>query len=437
MLTSNEGDDVAQLRKDLAKSTQLVVDTTFTGLQRHVVTIAGSISKAVSDAKKQIAALTDILIRSAQDSLDASRQDSLRFLGKSLELQFASHESSMRSYLDARSSNVMEVLRSAKGRFSICTDCEERSSFDERLADFKDLADSLVSGFHDTTVETAEERRDLLADALDAARDSLLDVRDDLVDHRLSDIDAWRYEVSRLVLSSAFASHNAYRGRDNGLLQQSYAPSVMYRHSSGMSIQGSTYWMKDEGNRWDNFQLTGGYEFRFSEVVGGSLSYTHFWFNDSSKSELSVFTDNAQGGFTFDWPVLSVGALGSISFGTASEFTLTTSISHSFEIPLTLYNRVTVSPSFSWVLGQQNSELTSLLTTKAKGRRAGVITSAQTKSTITFSILDYELSIPATIELGPVTIAPSATYIIPFNVLDASTRKSFINLELGIFLTIR
>jgi hypothetical protein len=126
-----------------------------------------------------------------------------------------------------------------------------------------------------------------------------------------------------------------------------------------------------------------------------------------------------------------------MSFGKASEFTLTTSLSHNFEIPLSLYNRITITPSFSWVLGQQNSELTTLLTTKAKGKKAAVTTSTQTKTSSTFSVLDYEFSVPATIELGPVTLAPSATYIVPLNVVDASTRKSFVNLEFSIFLTIR
>jgi hypothetical protein len=366
ILTRNEGDDIVHLRQAFAKSIQLVIDTTAKGLRSHVETLTSSISRTVYDATRRLAVMTDSLVVSAQDSLDAPRQDSLRFLGKSLGRQFASHESSAKEFLDSRFSLLLEDLLKAKGMFSMCPDCENRSDFEERLADFKDSADSLVSGFRDTTSAVTEERRDLLADAFETARDSLLDVRDALVDSRLSDIEVWRYGVSRLVLSSAYASHNSYRGRDNGLVQQSLAPSVTYRHSSGLSIQASTYWINDAGNRWDNFQLTGGYELRLSDVIVGSLSYTHFWFSDSSKSELSVFTDNVQGGFSFDWPAVSIAALGSMNFGTASEFTLTTSISHGFEIPLSLYNKVTFSPSFSWVLGQQNSDLTTLLTTKAK-----------------------------------------------------------------------
>jgi hypothetical protein len=409
---TNERSDIVQLQSVLAKSTQFVVDTTVIGLRKHVETLV-----------------------SAKDTLDASRQDSLRVFGKSFELQFASHESSTRQFMDSRFSRLLQDLLKAKGVFSACKDCENRPDFEERLTDFRDYADSLVSDCHDALSTIAEERRDILADAFESARDSVRDIRDGLFDNRLGDIEVWRYGVSRLVLSSAYASHSSYRGRDNGLVDQSLSPSVTYRHSSGLSIQTSTYWQNNAGNRWDNFQLTGGYEFRISDVIGGSLSYSHFWFNDSSRSELSVFTDNTQAGFSFDWPVVSIAALGSMNFGTASEFTLTTSIAHNLEIPLSLYNKVTITPSLAWVLGQQNSELTTLLTTKAKGKKA--VTTTQTKATSSFGILDYEISLPVTFELGPFTLVPSATYIVPLNVVDASTTKSFINLEFSISLTIR
>jgi hypothetical protein len=436
-LTKNENDDILRLRQDLLKSTQFVVDTTLKGLRNHVETLATSSSGAIHNAGKRLAVLADSLVSSAQDSLNASRQDSLRTLSTVLFAKLAPHESSTRHLLDTRLSVFTGDLLRARKSFADCPDCESRSDFLERLADFRDFTDSLLAEFHETASSLMEERSDFFADAFDTALDSLRDMRDGLVDNRLGEIEVWRYGASRFVLSSAYASHNAYRGRDNGLLQQSVAPSVIYRHSSGLSLQVSTYWLDDAENQWDNFQLTGGYEFRLSEVVGGSLSYTHFWFNDSSTSELSVFTDNAQAGFSFDWPMISIAALGSMNVGTATEFTLTTSISHDFEIPLSLYNKITICPSFSWVLGQQNSDLTTLLTTKAKRKKATATTSTQTKTTSSFSVLDYEVSVPATIELGPVTLAPSATYIIPLNVVDASTRTSFVNLEFSIFLTFR
>ena len=339
--------------------------------------------------------------------------------------------------LALRLSAFAEELVRAKRSFSDCPGCESRTDFQGRLADFKEYADSLISAFQDSSSALTDERRDVLSDSFEGACDSLSGRRDGFIDNRLGDIDTWRFGLSRLAISFAYASHSSYRGRDNGLLQQAFSPSVAYRHSSGLSLQASTSWLDATTSRWDNIQLTGGYDFRFSGVAGGSLSYTHFWFSDSSRSELSVFTDNALCELSFDWPLLSIDMLGSMNFGKASEFSLTTAISHAFEIPLNLYNRITINPTLSWFIGQQNSELTTLLTTKANGKRAVAVTTIKTLATSTFSVLDYEISLPATIEIGPVTVAPSATYIIPLNVVDASTRKSFVNLECSLFLTIR
>ena len=436
-LAGNEADDVVRLRQALAKSTQLVVDTTVKGMRDHVESVANSASRAANNAGTYIAGLTDSLILSAHDSLDVQRRDSLHALGESLRLQLVGHELSTRQALDLNLACIHDELLKARGAYSLCTNCESRSEFDEKLADFRDLADSVVSGFHDSTSAIAEVRADLFADALETAIDSLHDSRDRLIDNRLNDIEVWRYSVSRVVLSSSYGSHTSYRGRDNGLLQQSVAPSVTYRHSSGLSLQTAASWLHSTENRWDNVQVSGGYDFRLGGIVGGSLSYTHFWFNDSSKSELSVFTDNAQAGISFDWSAVSIAVLGSLNFGKASEFTLASSISHDFEIPLSLYNKVTISPAVTWTVGQQNSDLTTLLTTKAKGKKAVVTTSTQTKSTTTFSLLDYEFSLPAMIELGPVTLVPSATYIVPFNVVDASSKTSFWVLEFSVVLTIR
>ena len=428
---------MAQLRQSLAKSTQLVVDTTVKGMRNQVEFIANSVSRSAIKADIYIAVLTDSLILSAQDSLDKQRRDSLRTLGASLRLQFTGPESSVKQVLDRNLSRTHAELQKARVTYAVCTNCESRSEFEEKLADFRDFADSLVSGFHDSTSAIADVHADLLSDALDTAIDSLRDFRDGLIDNRLNDIEVWRYGVSRLVLSSSYASHSAYRGRDNGILQQSVGPSILYRHSSGFSLQAASSWLHGVQNRWDNVLVTGGYDFRLGSVVGGTLSYTHFWFSDSSKSEQSVFTDNAQAGISFDWPAVSVGVLGSMNFGKASEFTLAASVSHDFEIPLSLYDRITISPAVTWTLGQQNSDVTALLTTKAKGKKGAVTTSTQTKSISTFSLLDYEFSLPAIVELGPVTLVPSATYIVPFNVVDVSSKNPYVNIEFSLFFTIR
>jgi len=434
---STANDDVARLRNILNSSTRLVVDTTAEGLRRRTDALTDSASRSAERARSSLAWLTDSLIRSAQDSLDDSRKDTLQTLFRLLLDEVTRHETAAHSSLNQELSRMKQDLESARASYTVCANCGNRQDFEERLSDFREFADSVASAFFDTTASIADGHRDLMADAFDASADSLRDVRDNLIDNRLGDIDVWRYGLTRLVISSSYSSHNSYRGRDNGLLQHSIAPSVTFRHSSGVSIQASGSRLEGSAHRWDNFLLSGEYDFRLSGVTGGSFSYTHFWFSDSSTSVRSVFTDNAEAGLSFDWPAISIAALGSLNFGKATEFTAAATISHDFEIPFTLYDRALISPAVTWTIGQQNSNLTTLLTTKAKGKKATATTTTQTKAITTFGVLDYEFCVPVSIEVGPVTVVPSATYIVPLNVLGVSSKGSFVNLDIGLSITIR
>jgi hypothetical protein len=435
--TKNERDDVASLKQGLLHSTQQVVDTILQGHRKYLESLTTTTFTASKKFREQIALLVDSLVTAAQDSLDAPRRDSLRLTAASLAQQFSSHESLSNKLFLSTISTFTQTLTRARGEFSRCTECEGRADFEGRLADFRDFVDSLSSGFRDSATSLMEDRMDILNDTYENVRDSLLDFRDGLIDNRLGDIDFWRYNSTRLVISSGYANHNSYRGRDNGIVQQAYAPSVMFRHSSGLSLQASTCWLTNEAKSWDNFQLTAGYDVRIGEVVGASLGYTHFWFSDSSRSEISVFTDNAQAGLSFDWPAVSISALGSMNFGAANEITLISSISHDFVLLLSLYNQITIEPTLSAVIGQQNSKLTTLRTTKVKGKKGATITTSLSQTASSFSILDYEASLPVTIEVGPFTFVPSATYIIPFNVVGVSSKSPFFDIDVTISLTIR
>jgi hypothetical protein len=433
-LTRDVKSDTTRLHQQLFRSVHRHAEATVLGGGQIIDSLSGSTSAAISRARTHLNSIVDSLILAARDSLDAPRQDSLHLVGTLLAPRLTSIEPATRQLLATLHSVLAHELSEAGKRFSDCEECESNADFDGRFADFREFTDSLMSAFHDTTSSVIDNQRDLILDTHDTVRDSLLDARDYFIDNRLNDIDVRRYRATRFVVSSGYSTHNSYRGRDNGLVQQVYSPSVTFRHSSGLSLQASTYWLSETPKSWDDFQVMAGYDVRFNEIAGASLSYTHFWFSDSSRSQLSVFTDNAQVGISFDWPALSLAALGSMNFGKASEFTLTTSISHDFVIPLSLYNQITIEPTVSSVIGGQNSQLTTLRTTLLKRR---TIVTTQHSVTNSFGILDYEFSLPATIEIGPVSLAPTITYIIPFNIVDASSRKSFVDFDFSISLIFR
>lgn len=421
--------DAAQLRQRLARSVQHLADATVQLERRYVDSLAASTKLSVGKAQKHLDSFVDSLVISARDSLDAGRRDSLRLKVRSLQQELASAEGESRTLLNASLSRFIEQLSKGRKEFSVCSNCESESDFDDQLGYFKGVVDSLRENFRDETSSLMDEQTETLQDKYESLRDSLVDVRDNLIDRRLNEIDMERYRSSRFVISSGYSGHNSYRGRDNGLPQQMIAPSIEYRHSSGFSIAASTYWLDKTPKKWDEFQLSAGYEFNVSEVVGISFSYTHFWFSDSSRSAQSVFKNAVGAGLSLDWPVASFGANADLAMGTASEFTVATSVSHPFEIPLSLYNRIMVEPTLTAFIGEQNSDLTTLRIKRVKGKK---VVSTQTQVNNFFGILDYEVSLPVSIELAPVTLSPAVTYIIPLNVIDESTATGFLSFEFDI-----
>jgi hypothetical protein len=258
-----------------------------------------------------------------------------------------------------------------------------------------------------------------------------------LIDNRLDDIDYQRYFATRFVISTDYSSHLNYRGRDNGVSQQMLAPSLAFHHSSGFGVALSAALVDQTSNKLDDITLTANYEFFWGNILGVDLSYNHFWFNDSSKSAKSVFTNAVDASLTLNWPVLILGIDGGLAIGNASEFTLVTSASHPFEFPLTLYDKITIEPTLTAVIGEQNNTLTSLRAIKGpKGKKViGTQTTTQAKNM--FGILDYEASLPVTLEWGRVTIAPEFNYVMPVNVVDLSTKDPFVSFDLTVSIAIR
>ena len=417
-----------------SRSIQHVVDSTLHFERSFVDSLALSTTVHVGKASRELKSLTDSLIISAADSLDDSRKDSLRVVAGSLEQQMVSVEAETRKLLSGLLLNFTKQLDRGKTVYSPCDGCQSTEDFEAQLGNFRDVVDSLRGSFRDTASSLRDDQSETFRDRLESYRDSLVQVREDLIDHRLDEIDVQRYRASRFIVSTGYSSHNSYRGRDNSIPQQMILPTIEYRHSSGLSIAASTFWFDKTPKKWSDFLLSAGYNSTIGNVVDVSVSYTHFWFSDSSKTARSVFTDEASAGLSIDWPVLSLGTNASLDIGSANEFTLMTSASHSFEIPLSLYNRITIEPMVTATVGQQNSELTILRRKSAKGKK---VVGIQTQVNNSFGILDYEATLPVTIELGQVTLAPALTYIIPLNVVDQSTASGFFDFDLTISLSLR
>ena len=424
--------DAKQLGQQLARSVQRSADSTLLAEQRHADSLVSSVSSAAFLAAKRLELSGNSLVTSAGDSLDANRQDTLRLAAKFLQQRLLAFEVEAKKLIAGPVSHLTQQITKGTNEYSRCDGCEDRAEFNDRFSEFQEYVDEACETFRDTTSTLIDEQKDFIQERHEAAYDSLVTLRDNLIENRLSEIEYQRDVATRLTISTGYSSHTAYRGRDNGLPQQMIAPSLAYRHSSGFGIEASTYWLDQTPTRWDDIAVSASYEFALGNIIGGGITYSHFWFSDSSRRSEAVFKNAFGASLSLNWPILSLSVNGDLATGDASEFTLTASVSHGFEIPLTLYNKVSIEPTLTATIGEQNGSLT-ILRTKGVKRKRVIGTETQTNSM--FGILDYEVSIPVTVVLGPVTLSPSVSYVIPFNVIDESTTRSFVNFEFGASLT--
>ncbi|MCX6143298.1 MAG: hypothetical protein NTZ35_08765 [Ignavibacteriales bacterium] len=420
-----------QLSRKLAFSVQRFADSTLQIERRYSDSLTSVVAFTAREAINRIDFLADSLITSAHDSLDAPRKDTLRFITKSLQQQLLAFGDTTKQAVSGPISHFSDELTRGKRTYSACDSCESDPDFNDRFEQFREFVDNLHDGFHDTTAALMDDHKDLFQDKYDTIHDSLADLRDILIENRLDEIDYQRYVATRLTASTWYSSHTTYRGRDNGVPQQMIAPSLAFRHSSGFGIEISTYWLDQSPKRWDDVAASATYEFILGSLLGGEFSYSHFWFSDSSQSAKSVFKNDFGASFSLNWPVLSLSVDGDLATGNASEFTTVVSASHDFEFPLTLYNKISLEPTLTAIIGEQNSTLTTLRTKGVKGKK---VVGVQTQTNNTFGILDYEVSFPITIVLGPLTLSPSVVYIVPMNVVDLSTEKAFVDFEFVVSL---
>jgi hypothetical protein len=423
-----------RLNQGLAASVQLYVDNTLRGDNRFCDSIVSLSAQSAQISSTKLDALRESLLTSAKDSLDSPRRDTLLTVARSFQkLLLTSHDTTQR-LVSSLLSSFTERVGKAKKVFSTCNDCEEPADVTDRFEQFKDVADSLREAFREQASELGDERRDLVDERFEAYHDSLIALRENLIENRLSLIDYQRYSATRLSASATYSSRSIYRGRDNGLPQQMISPAIAFYHSWGFNAEISTYWLDQTPKKWDDIAVTLGYEFTTGSVLGGNVSYSHFWFSDSSRSAKSVFKNSFGAGLSANLPVVSFSLDADLATGTASEFSLTAGATHEFEIPLSLYNSILFNPAVTAIIGEQNSSLTTLRTKGAKGKK---IVGVQTQTSSTFGILDYEMSLPCTLLLGPLTLSPSVTYVVPMNVIDESTTTPFFVFGVSASITFR
>jgi hypothetical protein len=171
----------------------------------------------------------------------------------------------------------------------------------------------------------------------------------------------------------------------------------------------------------------------FSPVLGGSLGYTHFWFDSSSTQLRSVFNQSVNGELDLSTSIADFSLAAEINFDHQSEYAFEFSATHYWQFG----RKVTLTPSVKVCWGEQNliilaKQIQKVQQVNSKGKKtvAKNVTTTSTNNSNIFSILDYEIVLPVSIRLGRVVLTPSATAVFPLAIFNGSRSLPFLNAEL-------
>ena len=369
--------------------------------------------------------LADSLIRHSGDTLTPLRRDSLRTFAGTMEVALV-------QLVQIRTINLKRTMASFEKQF-------RQANSPDSLDSIESLSDSIFESQRDSLFAVAEAHDDELNDSLDSCTSALRDYYQDLVDRQTNEDDYLAARATRAIITTGYDSRLAYRGRDYGIQQYAFAPSIAVKHRSGFFLSASSAWLEQSLNNWDQFNLTAGYDFEFRGRMWGSLSFTHFWTRDSSNAPTADFRNSVDATFNVRSRLVVVSTLFSIAYGTASEVSFAASLSHSFEVSGIVKDRtLSIEPTAAAVIGEQNSELTSKRLQRAKKGKVAAPTVLTTTSVQNyFGILAYEASLPVTVEYGGIFVIAAPTYTVPVNVIDQSTSNPFWKVTIDLIVTIR
>ena len=227
----------------------------------------------------------DSILLGTHDSLDLSRENNVRLLNREQDRSMNDIGVPQKRLVNALLTQYekdLHILYSAK---QTCPTCKTSADYDSMFTLFEAQADSISGFYGDSMATIVESWETSIDDASTTFAESLNDTLDVL---KADYVDYLKAHASRLEIDAGYESHANYRGRDNGVSESSFGPTVTYHHKTGLYLAGSLGWVSRSLSSPDVSSLSAGYEFTPSSIMQGSIAYTHFWYSASSPLPQSV-----------------------------------------------------------------------------------------------------------------------------------------------------
>ena len=218
------------------------------------------------------------------------------------------------------------------------------------------------------------------------------------------------------LVSANYNSNIVFLGRRSSSVAPYLSAYAGYYHKSGLFINGgASYLTAASENRIDLLMLSTGYHYYLNNFSAG-ISGTKYFFNSKSYTAKSALSGNVNAYADYDFDIVDVYVDGSIYFSNASDFVLSTVISHAF---YAAKDNLDIIPAFSIYAGTQNY-FGDYNNNRRFGRHMqdGVGSQSIGKGMMgagSLIVLDYELSVPISYTIKKFWLSFTPVYAIPVN----------------------
>ncbi len=226
-----------------------------------------------------------------------------------------------------------------------------------------------------------------------------------------------------------FLSNSVYSGRKDSATLSYLSPSISYNHKSGISIGASTSYLVNGGtNRFDAISFDIGYDFDIMENWSAGISGSKDFYNDSSQVFQSSTSWSLNADMSYDFDFIEVGTTGEVMFGESTQYGAGFSLARGFKFGKEDTACWTISPTAKAGFGTQ--DFFHQHTRKAVKKRNqnaniknGIVTDIVSGSN-SFSVLDYEISVPVSFDAVNWGVSFIPNYAMPVNPVTTKTKTT-------------
>jgi hypothetical protein len=238
-----------------------------------------------------------------------------------------------------------------------------------------------------------------------------------------------------------YGTNASFFGRTSPIKYPYLTGDVIYNTKFGLFVYGSAWKVIDSPPAVDEFDFGGGFSYKLNSDIKGTISYTHFMFNDQAQIIKSASSNDINFKNSFDWHLLKTSVTMDYLFGKSNDFFLTVSHSHYFESNFNIFDEkdyLTFEPSFNIIFGTQNfveyfSYQHSFFDdhedpNKPHGKQP--LPNDYAVKNTQFNDLNYNFRLPLAYNRPHYTIEAAYKYSIPVNVQGSlfNSNESFFNL---------